>query len=360
MFSDSANDFALAGVLGAILTLAAVLVAVPLLSLIGTRLAIPLLRRIGADDRPNERSSHDRPVPRGGGIVPVVLVALVIALVEAPGAFQPSGVTAAIMAVVLAAVGLGDDLVRLPPWPRLAIQAVAVGAGLAVLPSDVLVFHGLLGLPADRVLAGVLWLWFVNLYNFMDGIDGLAAGQTVVTGAGLGLVLLVLGSSQLGASRLDDWMFTVAVALAAAAFGFLRWNWPPASVFLGDAGSVPLGYLAGWLLLLTAAHGPAAHGSWSAAVILPLYFVADATTTLAARVGRGRAPWRAHRDHAYQIAARGRSHAWVTGRVLLLDLWLVALAITAALSPDGPWPVLGLALVSVAATLWYFRRQRPR
>jgi UDP-N-acetylmuramyl pentapeptide phosphotransferase/UDP-N-acetylglucosamine-1-phosphate transferase len=329
----------------------AILVAVPLLCLIGTWLAIPLLRRIGAVDRPNAQSSHDRPVPRGGGIVPVVVFALFIAVAEAPGAFEPIGVVVAVMLVALAAIGLWDDVRRLSPWPRLAAHAVAVGAALAVVPGDLLVFQGLLGLPADRALAFVLWLWFVNLYNFMDGIDGLAAGQAVTIGAGLSAALLGFGDVWL-----DAWVGFVALPLATASLGFLRWNWPPAKVFLGDAGSVPLGYAVGGLLLLAAANG-----AWLPAAILPLYFVADATTTLVRGLARGRAPWRAHREHAYQVAvSAGRSHRWVTSRVLLLDLWLVVLAVAAAKDPGLGALSLALAFVSVGATLWYFRRQRPR
>ena len=339
-----------AGAVARTLVALAILIAVPLASLLGTRLAIPLLRRIGALDRPNERSSHDRPVPRGGGLVPVVLVGLLIAAYGAPGAFEPSGITAAAMAVVLAVLGLGDDVAGLAPWPRLGVQAGAIGLGLAALPADALVFQGLLDLPADRIAAGLLWLWFVNLYNFMDGAEGLAAGQTVLTGLGLGVALVGFGDHLLG-----EWAGFVALNLAGAALGFLWWNRPPARVFLGDAGSVPLGYLVGWLLLFAAIQG-----LWPLAVIVPLYFVADATTTLAWRLQRGRPPWRAHRDHAYQAAMRaGRSHGWVTSRVLALDALLVGLGLIAVADRDLAGAAGALAFVSVGGILWYFRRQRP-
>lgn len=344
------SDIALDRVLNdAIVTLAAILLGVPLLSLGLTWLAIPALKRIGAHDVPNERSSHGRPVPRGGGIVPVGILVVVLALLDAPPGLELGVTVAAIGLVALSSVGLWDDLEHLPVWPRLAAQGLGIVAVLCVLPSDMLVFQGLLTLPLDRVLAGILWLWFVNLYNFMDGIDGLAAGQTAMIG--LGLVIVLVG---LALSARTEWIATMALALATAAAGFLRWNWPPAKVFLGDAGSVPLGYLVGFLLLATAAVGP-----WQAALILPMYFLGDATATMIWRVARGERFWRAHNEHAYQVAVRhGRTHRWVTMRVLALDAWLIALAGLGAFAERWAWPALGLAVVSVAATLWYFRAQR--
>ncbi|MEX2650722.1 MAG: glycosyl transferase, partial [Alphaproteobacteria bacterium] len=113
-------------------------------------------------------------------------------------------------------------------------------------------------------------------------------------------------------------------------------------------------YLAGWLLLTLAAWGAGA-----AALIVPLYFLADATMTLALRIVRGEPFWRPHREHAYQIAVgSGRSHAWVTTRVLLLDVWLIALAVLSLAGGARTWLALGLAFVSVAAMLCYFRRAR--
>lgn len=312
----------------------------------GTGFIVPWLARRGLVDRPNERSSHALPTPRGGGIAPVaVTLAAWLALAGSTGLGRQVALMAA-GAILLLAVGWIDDRRGLSRGLRLAAQAAAVAVGLAALPS-VPVLQGLVPAMFDRVIAGLIWLWFLNLYNFMDGIDGLAGGETIALGLGTVLAVLVLGQ--------PTSVVPHAVALSGAAAGFLRWNWPPARVFLGDSGSVALAYLAGWLLLALAASG-----AWAAALILPLYFLADATSTLAFRIVRGEPFWRPHREHAYQIAVgSGRSHAWVTTRVLLLDLWLVALAVVCLAGGLWTWLTLAVALVSVGATLCYFRRARP-
>jgi UDP-N-acetylmuramyl pentapeptide phosphotransferase/UDP-N-acetylglucosamine-1-phosphate transferase len=321
---------------------AAAFLAALALSCVATWRLIPWLCDRGMVDRPNERSSHRVPTPRGGGLAPVgVAVGAWIALAVAC-ACPAVGIVAG-GAVLLAAVGWLDDRRSLPLLPRLAGQIVAVALGLAALPEG-LVAQGLLPEPLDRAFAALAWLWFVNLTNFMDGVDGLAAGNAAVVAAGIAAIALA-GS---GPAALAPF----ALALAGAALGFLAWNRPPAKVFLGDAGSVPLGFLLGWLLLILAAKG-----AWAAALILPLYFLGDATATLMVRTARGEAFWRAHREHAYQVAVRnGRGHAWVTSRILALDLWLVALAAFSLAGGWAAWLALGAAVVSVGGTLWYFRR----
>jgi len=141
----------------------------------------------------------------------------------------------------------------------------------------------------------------------------------------------------------------LGLTLAAAALGFLVWNWPPAKIFLGDVGSVPLGFLLGWLLLKLAAGG-----DWAAALILPLYYLADATITLARRAIRGERVWRAHRQHYYQRAVQGgRSHARVSAGIGATNLMLVALAV---LSLTQPWIALGLAGLVTALLLGWLSR----
>jgi len=309
------------------------------LSWLATGRLIPWLGARGMVDRPNARSSHDRPVPRGGGLAPVAVTVLAwLALgpiVGAAGAFA----VVALGAAALAALGWIDDRRGLAPAPRLVVQAAAVVTGLLALPTETVPWFG-------PVALGLAWLWHVNLTNFMDGADGLAAGHTATVALGAAFIATMSGRPDLA------WY---ALALGGAVLGFLPWNWSPARVFLGDAGSVPFGLLAGWLLL-----DLALSGAIVAALILPLAFVADATTTLAWRLARGERPWRAHRDHAYQAASRnGRSHAWVATRVIALDAVLVGLAALSLAGGVAAWVALGVALVSVAGTLWYFHRAPP-
>lgn len=303
---------------------------------------IPWLAAHGVLDRPNERSSHAVPVPRGGGLAPVAVTLAAWIVLGWIGGLAGATVAITLGAAILAGLGWLDDRRGLSRRARLAAQALIAAVGVATLPPGS-VFQDLLPAWAEAAAVGLVWLWFINLTNFMDGADGLAPGHTAIVAFGAALI------AALGHAHLT--IVWCALALAGAALGFLRWNRPPAKVFLGDAGSVPLGFMTGWLLLTLAASG-----AWVAAVILPLSFVADATTTLLMRAARGEAFWRPHREHAYQLALRaGRTHAWVTARVLVLDLWLVALAFASLIGGPMTWLALGLAVVSVAGTLWYFR-----
>ena len=294
-------------------------------------------------DHPNERSSHHEPTPRGAGlaVVGVTLLAwcLLAALTGGLALYWP----VFLAALALAAVSWRDDLHGLPAWPRLIVQALAVIVGIAALPGDGLVFQGLLPPLLDRAVAALGWLWFVNLFNFMDGIDGISAAQTIAIGVGLSLVAGIGGWGS-GAG-----IYALVIAMAAA--GFLPWNRHPARIFLGDVGSVPLGYLLGWLLL-----GAAAQGFWAAALLLPLYYLADATLTLLSRLRRREPIFQAHAKHYYQRAVRrGMSHNAVVGAVAALNGLLMGAALLSLTGPLGTLFALAIGALSVIGLLWYFR-----
>ncbi|MEI9987428.1 MAG: glycosyltransferase family 4 protein [Aliidongia sp.] len=296
-------------------------------------------------DHPNGRSSHDRPTPRGGGLAVVPLVALcwvALSLLNMAPLATLGGLAAAIG---LAVLSWRDDRASLPVRIRLAAQCVAVAIGVAFLPGGGHVFQGLLPPWLDMLATGVLWVWFVNLFNFMDGIDGITAGETVTIGLGVALIALAASDFESGAVLLG-------LSIAAAALGFLVWNWHPAKLFLGDVGSIPLGFLLGWLLL-----GLAGTGAWAPALILPLYYLVDATLTLLYRILRLQRFWQAHREHFYQRSVqRGYSHSAVVLRIAAANFGLVALALLAT-----AWPLIALALaiVLVVALLVWLMRPPP-
>ena len=302
------------------------------------------LVRFEVYDTPNPRSSHAQPKPRGGGLalLPVLFVAwcgVVLWLDAAPPGFWLVLLGTGLLIVISCL----DDLRDLPAGLRFAVQAVAVTLGLAGMDGSGLVFQGLLPPLVDHIAAAVLWLWFVNLFNFMDGIDGISGVEAI--SLGLGLVLV---------GGLSHWplvMLALPALLAAATLGFLVWNWAPAKVFLGDVGSVPLGYLLGWLLLIAAIEG-----QWAVALILPLYYLADATITLARRAARGVKIWHAHREHFYQRAVQGGcSHAAVSSQVLVCNVLLIVLAGAAALGYT--WSALAASALAVASLLALLERR---
>ena len=313
---------------------------------VATGAILRLLRRWQVLDKPNTRSSHARPTPRGGGLA--LLAVVLPALVVAPLLVQPvAGIWYIVAGTLLVAiVSWIDDLRGLGAGPRLASHVVAATVGLAALPHDALVWQGILGWWPDRVVTALVWIWFVNLFNFMDGIDGIAGVETSAIGIG---VVAAAAVAPLGPA-----LAMIGAACAGAAVGFLRWNWHPAKVFLGDVGSIPIGYLLGWLLIAMAVAG-----TWAPAIILPLYFIADATLTLGLRVIRREKFWRAHREHFYQRAVEaGRSHAWVATMVGLANVGLIGLAVFAALG--YPLPAIAAAVILVAALLMVLSRPARR
>jgi UDP-N-acetylmuramyl pentapeptide phosphotransferase/UDP-N-acetylglucosamine-1-phosphate transferase len=293
--------------------------------------------------RPNARSSHRQPTPQGGGISVVVATFVVAwgAVATSPAMLQDEGgqfLALTATAALLAVVGAMDDLRSLSAGIRLAVQCIAVGALIAALPNQLRILPQLpWWLERAGLFVGVVWL--VNLVNFMDGIDWMTVAELVpVTGT---ILLLGLG----GAIAL--WPAVVAAALLGAIVGFAPFNKPVARVFLGDVGSLPIGLVLGWLLLRLAAQGHLA-----AAVILPLYYFADATITLIRRVGRGEPFWQAHRQHFYQRATdNGLAVPAIVRRVLLVNLALAALAVITVAVESTTISLAALA-AAIAIVTW--------
>jgi len=294
-------------------------------------------------DEPNHRSSHTSPTPRGGGLALVPVLALAWSVLAALGLAPLSTLPVVAVAVALAVLCWRDDRGGLPVLQRFGAQFVAILIGLLFVRGAGHVFQGLLPPVLDYAATALLWLWFVNLFNFMDGIDGITGGQTAAIGFGAALVAFVSADPNSGALPLG-------LALGAVALGFLAWNWAPAKLFMGDVGSVPLGYLTGWLML-----SMAGDGHWAPALILPLYYLVDATITLLRRAARFERIWHAHREHFYQRAVQaGLGHGAVVLRILGADLLLIGLAV---LGLDWPWIATILAFVVVGGLLWELGRR---
>ena len=320
-------------------------------SWLATGAVLHQLRKRGVFDIPNERSSHSAPTPRGGGIaVCGVLLIAWLALWLSGEVSTPQEFWLILLAgAALALISWIDDVRGgLPAVLRFAAQGIAVGAGLFALPEGGSVFQGLLPPALDLALSGLIWLWFLNLFNFMDGIDGIVGSQAGSAGLGLfALAILFPAAAGLG---------PYALIVAAVAVGFLPWNWQPARIFLGDVGSVPLGYMIGWLLLSLASFG-----LWQAALLLVLYFFADASFTLLRRLARGERIWRAHHEHYYQYAvAAGRSHARVVIVITTANLLLAGLALATTLSPTSAWSALVAGMLLTICLLWYLRYSQNR
>jgi len=300
-------------------------------------------RRLGTIQAPNERSSHRVPTPSGGGMG-IVLGGSIVTAVAAWSSPLPYAVVL-ILALVMAAIGFIDDMRPVAARLRLPAQLllVALAVWLAV-PVDALG----VALPtlAVGIVAVIVATYWVNLFNFMDGIDGIAASQAMFMALG-GVLLAVVANPAAGGEPVV-WLL---IGVAAASFGFLLLNWPPAKIFMGDAGSTYLGFVIAMLALISVGAGWLTLAQW---VILAAAFVTDATVTLVRRLLLRERIFEAHRRHAYQVLSRRwGSHRRVTLAFIAVNMiWLLPLAYAATL-PGWTWPALGLAYVPLIGVALY-------
>ncbi len=310
----------------------------------------PALQRY-ALAKPNTRSSHREPTPQGGGIavVAATIAATWLGLFGLGGSIGPPPAPVLAAVVLMAIIGAVDDIRSIEVVPRLLLQALAVAAVIYALPDDLRV-TSFLPWWLERILLLVGGVWFVNLVNFMDGIDWM----TVVEVVPLTVALAVLGA--LGA--LPAYGVVVALALGGAMVGFAYFNRPVAKLFLGDVGSLTIGLILGWLIVLVAGGG-----HLIAALLLPLYYLTDTTVTLLRRLAQREPIWQAHRTHFYQRATeRGLTVPDVVGRVFVINIGLCALAVMTVIAPGriGEAAALFAGVALVAWLLVAFTRGKKQ
>jgi UDP-N-acetylmuramyl pentapeptide phosphotransferase/UDP-N-acetylglucosamine-1-phosphate transferase len=249
--------------------------------------------------------------------------------------------------LLLAATGLIDDIKSIPVLPRLTLQAIAVGLVVFTAPDELRIAPPC-PLWIERGLLLLAGLWFVNLVNFMDGLDWMTVAEVVPVAS----AIVLLGWT----GELDFSTTILAAALGGAMLGFAPFNRPVARIFLGDVGSLPIGLLLGWCLLQLAYHQ-----QYAAALLLPLYYLADATVTLLRRLARREPFWAAHRTHFYQRATDNGFTVWrVVSTVFLLNIVLAALAILSVMMPAAAVRtlLLGAGGAAVALVMYWFSQRR--
>ncbi|QDU48745.1 MraY family glycosyltransferase [Gimesia panareensis] len=338
-------------VFDSVITSSLVLFGVLLATVAGTLLMIRLASVLGLVQKPTSRCSHIQPTPRGGGLAFVLTSLLTMTVCYWNEISSGSLLTVLLCGgALIATIGFCDDLYQLSIKKRLGAQILIIAASLyTLLPAPTLELWGF-QLQSDWLCWGVTTLalaWWLNLFNFMDGIDGLAGVEAtgILVGAGTLIYYQYPGEQSLTLSLM--WI------LAAALIGFIQVNWAPARIFMGDVGSTFLGYMLGMLAVSTIFSGTLNLWVW---LILPGVFWVDATFTLLRRMLRGDRWYQAHKSHTYQRVSRyleepkGKNltrklaHRKVTQAVLALNVcWLFPLATVALL-----WPAWGLPLVLIA------------
>jgi len=298
----------------------------------------------GMLDRPNKRSSHKTPTPRGGGLgfAVLILASIGLLLVVFP---ESQNIWIGLLGggVLIASIGWLDDRWNLSAKLRMVVHLVAAAWAvywLGGLPQLELGFTTLRLGAGGAVLAILAVTWSTNLYNFMDGVDGIAGSQAVLIGITTAIFSAALGHVDLAVA---------SGIVAASVGGFLVWNWPPAKIFMGDCGSGLLGFLIAVLALASESQGATPLLVW---VILMNVFLVDATATLLRRIFLGE-PWHeAHCDHAYQQAVRaGLSHGQVTVATIAIFGMLSLLALVAILWSESMLPLSALGTAG-GVLLW--------
>jgi Fuc2NAc and GlcNAc transferase len=308
----------------------------------------------GILDVPNVRSSHTTVVPRGGGLA-IVSTSMVAMLFMGSAGTMDLRLLAALSGggVAVATIGFLDDRFHIPASVRLLVHSGAslwaiyiLGGVPALQVGSNIIELGALG----YIAAFLAIIWATNLFNFMDGIDGIAGTEAVFMAfAGAIFCLQAVPDSTVAGP---------ALLVCAATLGFLLWNWPPAQIFMGDVGSGYLGFVVAILAFAAARENPVAFFIW---LVLGGVFFVDATVTLVRRLLRGERLHQAHRTHAYQwLARRWGSHRRVTVGVLFVNLcWLLPLAWLAAQFPDSAFLIAGVALAPLVIGAWVARAGRP-
>jgi Fuc2NAc and GlcNAc transferase len=322
-----------------------VLTAACLATIGGTRAYSAVATHFGIVANPNFRSLHERPIPRGGGIV-FALVCLTFVSAIAWRTPVGDGLFRALVfgGGAASVFGFIDDVFHLRVSVKLAVQGLLASWVLACFGGRPLVQ---LPLVPDAALLAISWMglvWLMNLYNFMDGVDGMAASGAVTISTTALLVSWIPVS--------DPGLMMVLALVASCSLGFLVFNWPPAKIFMGDAGSQFLGLIFGALITSTVLGGQIGLMSW---LVIFGYFAGDTTTTTVLRMAVTKKWYGEHRSHAYQNLARiGGSHLRVVRGVMLYHgLWLLPLALWSVFTPSAAPVAVLLALGPVV--IWTLR-----
>jgi len=304
---------------------------------ITVKFSIPILKKINAFDLPNKRSSHTLPTPKGAGIAIIFSFIFLYFLF-----IEQLNIIFLFSIIILTSISFINDYKQLSAIFRLATQSIVIFIILFFWPpiKDLTVFNYVIPIWSEKILIFFTLLWFVNLFNFMDGIDGITGIQCLIISIGTVISFYISGET----SNLE--LFLCGF-ISGASVAFLIWNWFPAKVFLGDAGSIPLGFINGLLMLMLCKND-----LWFVALILNSYYFSDATYTLIKRIIMRKKPWEAHKEHFYQLAIqKGAKHSTVCKIISIHGLFLIFLSIFSVLKPE-PIFILSALIITGISTLY--------
>ena len=314
---------------------------------------IPFLKKNSILDHPSSRSNHKKSMPKGGGIIiiPAIIISISIYFfIE--GSINTKWIVFLLSIFFLFLVSLIDDIKSLPAMLRLIIHSLCVIISVYCMKDDIVSFLNNMDIIAKfnvsesllfYLLASFIifsWLWLINLFNFMDGMDGLTALQMIFLALTINFISLI--------NYLDNDFQFLSLVIISVFLAFFRHNKPQAKIFLGDSGSIPSGYIAGFVL----AESLFKQGPFFSILIILLYFILDSTITLIIRSIKYNNLFSAHSDHFYQkMIRKGYSHQYVLRKVFFLLIFLILMSL---ISLKYHFISFSLALITTVFTLIYF------
>jgi len=310
-------------------------------SILLIRLLIKQLSFFGIVDRPSDRRAHDRITPRGGGLFIVIILVIGLIAFEylTKNTFNNSLKFIPIF-LVISTISFLDDLRPINVFIRLVIHMSCAGLSVFLFLYPTSLFYHILPFGIDFIIATLLFTSFLNIYNFLDGLDGMTSIESIH----LSITILIISVLNFDIIINVDLIIVISVITLGCSIGFLIFNWHPAKIFLGDVGSISLGFLLGFCLLLISASDPRL---FIACVIASLYYIGDGGLTILIRLINKEKIWEPHLKHFFQKAVKnGMSTKQIIARVIICNFLLMLLAINALYYPIISI-VLALSVVSV-------------
>ena len=318
-----------------------------IVSLVTIKASIILLKKTRTIDIPNERSSHSIPTPKGAGLGIIATLLIVYYTFFPLTDFWFIG-----SIVILAVLSFINDNKQISIIIRLILQMVLTIIILNLWPplQQTMLLSNIIPFWLGNIIIILIVIWLINLFNFMDGIDGISGTQCIIIGVGVG-VSIMFSQEEYKLEQL------FAGFMAGSCLAFLVWNWSPAKVFLGDAGSIPLGFINAILILLLCKNG-----LWYVAIIINNYYFFDASITLLRRIRMKQKPWKAHKEHFYQKAIQnGYSHSEVCKIIAIHGIVLICLSSLASLKPNLIIISFSLVISSLSTIyLLYYLNKKPK
>ncbi len=299
-----------------------------ILSVIGTKLLIKIMPKLGVIDTPSKRRAHKKPTPRAGGLSLALMLPILLPFFEyLISGYVVYSIKIIAVTLLISAISFLDDVKQINVVLRFFVYILCSAVAINQMISPATVLHYELNLYFDIAISTIALGAFLNVYNFLDGIDGITCSQTIH----LSVTIIILTLLNYDIIDKPNIVLVICSIILGWSIGFIYYNWHPAKIFMGDVGSITIGFLLGLCMLMIAS---ASFKLFAACVIASLYYIADGGLTILIRLSKGEKIWEPHLQHFFQKAtASGKSHKRVVKRIVKCNIGLMTFAITSIYYP---------------------------